>query len=220
MREHGRNAVGQTFGYYLVLEVETRTNNKNAKRSWAKCRCQCGKIKWVGLAALKQGTTKSCGCFNKYLRSLLVGDKASSYRHGHYLNKKQSLTRSSWSSMMTRCYYKKSNRYHVYGANGIKVWEKWHDFTEFLKDMGERPSKNHTLDRIDNSRGYEPGNVRWATKSEQAINRRTTKFYTISGENKCLKHWAKIYGIDYVRVYRRIFQLKWDVMKALETPVR
>lgn len=220
MREHGKHSVGRSFGYYTVLEVEIRINKNKSKTSWAKAKCKCGNIKWIRVAALKSGTTRSCGCYATNLRKSKKGVKSAQYKHGHYINKVPSPTMSCWSSMMTRCYYKNSNRYNVYGAVGIGVCTQWHDFEIFLKDMGERPSKNHTLDRIDNAKGYEPGNVRWASKRDQAINRKTTKFFTINNETKCLKDWAKHYGINYIRVYRRIFQLKWDIVKALTTPIK
>ncbi len=142
------------------------------------------------------------------------------FKHGHWVGKKASLTYCSWRSMMNRCYMPKNNRFHAYGAKGITVYDQWHDFIKFLEDMGERPTSKHTIDRIDSSEGYFPGNVRWATKSQQAVNRKTTRFFTIDGETKCLKHWAKQYKIDYIRVYRRVFQLKWDLLEALTTPVK
>lgn len=80
----------------------------------------------------------------------------------------------SWHGLLRRCYDPKSNGFVNYGARGIKVCDAWHDFWRFLEDTGEPPSPHHSLDRIDNSGDYEPGNVRWATPKEQARNRRST----------------------------------------------
>lgn len=80
----------------------------------------------------------------------------------------------SWKAMHTRCYNKNNPAYKSYGGRGIKVCDRWRGvmgFSNFYSDMGKRPSLNHSIDRINNDGGYEPDNCRWATKSEQMINR-------------------------------------------------
>lgn len=83
-------------------------------------------------------------------------------------------TYRSWASMVTRCRNPNSTQYAYYGGRGITVCERWLDFRSFLEDMGERPAGT-SIDRIDNSRNYEPGNCKWATRAEQNRNRRDTK---------------------------------------------
>jgi hypothetical protein len=84
-------------------------------------------------------------------------------------------TYSSWVNMRTRCENPKATQWKWYGARGVTVCERWKTFGLFLEDMGERPSKKHTLDRIDGAKGYEPGNVQWSLQTEQCRNRRSTR---------------------------------------------
>lgn len=84
-------------------------------------------------------------------------------------------TYSSWVNMRTRCENPKSTQWKWYGAKGVTVCERWKVFGLFLEDMGERPSKQHTLDRIDRSKGYEPGNVKWSVMTEQCRNRSSNR---------------------------------------------
>ena len=88
--------------------------------------------------------------------------------HGQY----RSPTYSSWRSMTARCRNPNVHNYANYGGRGVVVCTRWQEsFAEFVADMGERPSRNHTLDLINPAGNYEPGNCRWATRSEQAQNR-------------------------------------------------
>jgi hypothetical protein len=86
-----------------------------------------------------------------------------------------SSTYNIWVGMCQRCYYEKSEAYELYGGRGIRIHERWRDFENFLADVGPRPSKDRSIDRIDTNGHYEPGNVRWATWAEQNKNRRPYK---------------------------------------------
>jgi len=122
--------------------------------------------------------------------------------HGHAKKGKHSPTYRSWSAMRTRCNNTNSQAYPNYGGRGIKVCERWQNFTNFLEDMGERPD-GKTIDRIDNDGNYEPGNCRWANKKEQVSNTRINIYVEIDGEDVCLSEAARRYGIREDTIYKR-----------------
>lgn len=148
---------GRRFGRLVALERVS--NHPKSRRTRWKCRCDCGSLVEVVTFNLTQGDTKSCGCLNTdNLR-----------KHGKSYTPEYSV----WRGMKQRCLNPKASYYADYGGRGIKVCEKWaNDFGEFYKDVGPRPSSQHSLDRIDVNGNYEPGNVRWATAREQARNTR------------------------------------------------
>lgn len=101
-----------------------------------------------------------------------------------------------WKRMRYRCNNQRSPDYHLYGARGIRVCDRWASFANFYADMGPRPSPKHTLDRIDNGGDYEPGNCRWATPVEQARNRRGNRALSCCGETLLLTEWAARLGLS------------------------
>ena len=114
---------------------------------------------------------------------------------------------NTWRSMMNRCYNKKSANYKYYGAKGIVVCEEWQsadNFGEWAKASGW--FKSATLDRIDNSKGYSPNNCKWATKKEQAYNRKTTRLITYNGETHNITEWAEILGVDRSLLLNRLWR--------------
>lgn len=124
----------------------------------------------------------------------------------------------AWWHMKSRCTDPKHPSFSDYGARGIAVCAEWlNDWRAFVAHVGPRPSKKHSLDRIDNARGYEPGNVRWATATEQSRNRRSNLELTVRGEKLCVAAWAERVGISRHVIYDRL-RRGWDAERAIFTP--
>jgi hypothetical protein len=156
---------GKTYGSLVVIGRATEAIRKDA---WWVCECVCKNIIVTSYSHLHSGHTSSCGCMNA---RRLEGDQKAQYKHGMRQSKEYQI----WTNMKTRCYNPRSSRWEHYGARGISVCERWQDFENFYEDMGNRPSPEHSIDRIDVNGNYEPSNVRWATRSEQMKNRRPFK---------------------------------------------
>lgn len=160
MSRPGNSLLGKKYGRLLVL---SREPNQGVFSAW-KCRCDCGE-EIVALGCKLTGARKkSCGC--------LIAEARVKTLTTHGLSRTRAY--ACHHNMMTRCYDPACDSYERYGAVGVKVAEVWHDPAKFCADMGECP-EGLTLDRIDNSKGYEPGNCRWATRIEQAKNRKFKK---------------------------------------------
>jgi hypothetical protein len=179
--------IGLKFGRLTVLEMVGRYKNGDAKY---RCICDCGKERVVLSGNLKKGNTKSCGCLHKEASAKFWG--AFNLRHG----KTKTKLWKTWSGILDRTTCKNHHAYARYGGAGIGIFEDWKIFENFAAYIGEPPSDTHSVDRIDNSKGYEPENVRWATKKEQAENRRATIFVNVDGKRVCLSDAAKMLNIS------------------------
>jgi len=124
----------------------------------------------------------------------------------------------AWCSMISRCYNKNSNRYKHYGARGLGVCPEWrYSYPTFLHDMGRRPSDRHSLNRIDNEKGYSKENCAWSTDTEQNRNKRTTVRFEFNGKNLTQQEWADEIGISVDTLRSRL--RRWPVAKALTAPL-
>lgn len=140
--------------------------------------------------------------------------------HGHTRGRRHTPEYKAWLHLIDRCENKNCKNYSDYGGRGIAVCKEWREsFAAFFAHIGPRPSGTQ-LDRIDNNRGYEPGNVRWTTRAVQCRNRRSNHFFTHDGKTMCLKDWAAHFGIKYLVVWKRINWGNWPFEKAMTTPVR
>lgn len=207
-----RDLTNQVFGRLTALKISTEPMKGSSSSTPWVCRCECGTEKVIRAIHLTNGSTLSCGC--------LIRQKTSerSLTHGHKRNGVRSPTYAVWSSIMTRCTNPKTANWNDYGGRGITVCERWRNsFEAFLEDVGERPSKDHSIDRKDVNGNYEPGNVRWATRAEQCRNKRTNRKITIGGETHCLSEWEEIKGLPKKRITSRLF-LGWSEYEAVMTP--
>ena len=127
---------------------------------------------------------------------------------------------NTWCEIRRRCEDPKRNNYHTHGGRGIKVCERWQKFENFYADMGARPSPKHSIDRIDNDGNYEPGNCRWATRREQALNTRRNLIVTAFGKTAPLgeffQNGAGRTSTGYKRAWKRINKYGWGAERALE----
>lgn len=190
--------VGKKCGKLTVIERKG-THPKRGGAMWL-CRCECEREKVIEGRLLRDGTTTSCGCVKK----------GNGRTHGHT----NSPTYYSWTSMLARCLNERHHAYKNYGGRGITVCEEWGTFSAFLRDVGERPSLEHELDRIDNNKGYFQGNVRWATRKENARNRRTNKVIALE---MTVAEWSEFTGISHIVIRGRL-KAGWPVIDALTMP--
>lgn len=198
--------VGQRFGRLTVLSLLPVKAPKY--RVYLLCRCDCGREKPVRRDGLRR--VFSCGKSGCY-RSEVSAAKRTTHglsRHPLY---------GLWAEMIRRCENPKAHNYRLYGGRGIAVCERWHTFSHFLADVPERPSREYSLDRIDNNEGYRPGNVQWASAANQARNTRRTVAVVIGGETHSLNSAKTLLGLSSDRPIRQLMrQGKMTAQEAVD----
>ena len=197
---------GKRFGRLVVLKEAGRNKSNNIK--WV-CKCDCGSTVTIQGGHLVSGHTKSCGC-------LRIEDA----RKRHTIHGKHETTEYViWQGMKQRCIDTNQASYKHYGGRGIQVCDRWvHSFENFLLDIGKRPSKNYSLDRIDNNGNYTPKNCRWATIKIQSRNKRTNCILVYNNVAKTVVDWAQDLNMKANTLYKRLYA-GWSVSRALSTPV-
>lgn len=208
MRPGAIDISGKRYGYLTVIRQEEsiRRGTKKAYAAWL-CRCDCGEELIVKGQKLRAGNVKACGRNGHYWRNRLIDGGAAGTPEYNV-----------WSNMRERCYSPRHRNYKNYGGRGITICERWLVFSNFLADMGPRPSLKHSIDRIDINGNYDPGNCRWATNREQQRNCRDTIYVLYGGNRRKLVELCEELGLKREVVHGRL-KMGWKLYDALYVPV-
>lgn len=185
------------FGQLTVVgDAPDKPSPSGFQARCAMVRCDCGTVKAVRAGDLRNNYTTSCGCFQRAELGKAARTRTRTHGESRGGGKRGTTEFIIWSGMKQRCYGTTSKHYPNYGGRGISICARWRGrdgFENFLADMGRRPSKGHSIDRIDNNGNYEPNNCRWATASMQARNRRP---FVVSGKGQ--PDFVMVNGVKYV----------------------
>lgn len=186
--------IGDQYGRLHLLAVISRSG---AHETLWLCCCICGTEVVKTRHGIAAGKTKSCGCYK--------------IKHGDAAAPEYKLR----ARMIQRCHSPQNSSFERYGGRGITVCKRWRDsYSAFLADVGRKPSREHSLDRIDNNGNYEPGNVRWATRKEQMRNTRANRRLTFNGRTLTCAEWAEVLGINTKTLSGRLHR-GWSVAATL-----
>ncbi|MET9138881.1 hypothetical protein [Streptomyces parvulus] len=201
------NLIGQTFDRLTV--IAPAGHDRQGRRLW-RCTCSCGAQEAVTTTDnLRRGRTRSCGC-------LAREGKANRVRtHGQH----STPLYETWCNIIRRTTNPKHTSYANYGGRGITVCPEWREsFEAFARDVGPTYQAGLSIDRIDVNGHYEPGNVRWATPTEQARNMRRNRLVTAFGQTKTIAEWAELHQLNYQTLFNRLTRSGWPAERALTTP--
>lgn len=189
---------GLRFGKLIALDC----GREAGKLRWI-CRCDCGNVAFARPDRLANGQQHACKECSKEGKGALISRAVT--KHGGASRGGCTKEYRAWASMIRRCEYPSQRTYKNYGGRGITVCAEWRcDFSAFLRDVGLAPSDKHTVDRVDTNGNYEPGNVRWATRREQDLNRRNTVRIVVDGESMTIIEAAERAGVCYQTMRSRV----------------
>lgn len=194
--------IGQRFGRWVV----TQRPDREGRYLVAAVRCDCGNKGRVNQNSLQKGVSKSCGCLNRELtaeRSITHGMRS----HRVY---------PVWNMVVQRCTNPNHPQWSDYGGRGITLTPRWKKFENFLADMGEPPDDAASIERINNNKGYSKANCKWATRKEQARNKRNNRKFHYQGKDRCVAEIAEMTGIPYMRLYQRLTTYGWTIAQAVQ----
>lgn len=203
-----RDLTDEQFGCWTVLAPSTKTDKKGRRYWHIRCR-DCGRESHRRYDGLLAGTEISCRC-----------KRTAPIKHGHSRREGQSKEFMAWMGMKARCEGSYLPCFPNYGGRGITVYEPWLTrFDLFLAEVGPAPSPEHSIDRIDVNRGYEPGNIRWATQKEQCRNKTNNRLLTCEslGLTMTVAEWSERQGFTRSVIPTRL-KKGWSVERALTEP--
>lgn len=211
----GQSLVGQRFGRRIVISFAGWKHYPSGpRRQYWNCMCDCGTPCVVEHRVLLLNIAQSCGCLNR--EALL----AALTKHGYALSSGEHPLYHLWCAIRGRCYRKTCPAYKDYGARGIYMCERWRtSAANFIADMLPTWKPGLTIERRDNDGPYSPENCYWATRIEQANNKRTSRHITFEGRTQTVAQWAREKGIRMKILWARLFKQKWSVEKALTAPI-
>lgn len=197
-------AAGQRFGRLMATGVRVWVERPSGKNLRYECICNCGATVNVRKPELvKQSGTVSCGCHQKRRNS---DSRSSEYR--------------SWAGLIDRCYNTKDKYFYRYGGRGIRVCDRWREsYANFLADIGRKPCRKSSIERIDNDADYSPQNCVWANSKTQANNRHTNRVVEYQGQVKTLTQWASVLGFACGTLRSRLVDYGMTVPEAFTTPI-
>lgn len=197
-----KNLEGSRFGKLIVI---LKTGARRRGQIVWECKCDCGVVKGIASYYLTSGAVVSCGCHGRSI----IGKNTTT--HG----KSGTPEHTVWKLMRQRCVNPNVDRYANYGGRGVVVCERWNSFSNFLADMGPRPSESHSIERKNNDGNYEPGNCVWATREVQANNTRSNRFIEARRLRLTLAQWSRVLGVKAETLSWRI-KRGWPTEKALQ----
>jgi hypothetical protein len=198
-------AAGQRYGRLVALTFVGRSSRGIGR--W-RFRCDCGKKCALWTNNVRNGHTRSCGCWRRE-RSVQIGRQTATHRMTGLIEHR------AWTQLRNRCQNSRNKDYKEYGGRGIKVCKRWEKFENFYADMGPRPSVKHSLDRHpDNDGDYKPSNCRWATKKQQRRNQRRSKMVRYQGRRMTLAEACDLSGVRSDKARLRL-RRGWSVKRAL-----
>lgn len=193
--------VGDVYGRLTLIEHHS---SGRYGRKW-RARCECGNEIFPTSGSLNSGLSTSCGCRRREILAQAGHDNATHRATiGGYTPEYR-----AWLGIKARCYHPTMESYKYYGARGIVMCASWlSSFEQFYADVGPKPTSKHSIERINVDGNYEPGNVKWATRKEQARNKRGTKLIMIDGVAKTQAEWCEEYSLPPTTFYNRL-KLGW-----------
>lgn len=210
---------GKRFGRLVVSERAERYKTNTGRRStYYICQCDCGKTTTVTANHLTTGHTWSCGCAHKEQEKAFC---TINLTHSRVRDRTPSKSYRRRQQIKQRCYNEKDISYPYYGAKGVKMWDGWIDnpaaFCEYVESLDGYDTEGSTIDRIDYTKDYEPGNLRWISLQEQQWNKSNNAWLTANGETRRVIEWAQALGVTRDTISQRI-KRGWTPEEAVSTP--